>query len=116
MRRILFSTYVGEKTYAAVLALISDWPLRKRLEYAADSLFRLTADDFDDPKLARQWRAIHDDLVVFDPEFPGDGRIAATTRNLIEYDASKLADRILQLFFDVIVYDWNRLDNQQEEE
>lgn len=98
MSRSPLRSYVHEKLYLAVLSLVTDRPLRQRLEDAAMYVTRLQADDFPDADTARRWRELYEDLTWLEPQDPRDGSIRATTRNLIEYDADKLAERIVSLF------------------
>jgi len=48
--------------------------------------------------MAREWRGIVEDLTIFKPEFADEGKIDATTRNLIDYDAYAIAKRIVELY------------------
>ncbi len=101
MNRPPFSSYAHEKLYQAVLSLVTDYPLRQRLEHAAMYVTRLQADDFPDVDTARRWRELYEDLTWLESRDPRDGTIRATTSNLIEYDADKLAERIVSLFMRV---------------
>jgi hypothetical protein len=94
--------YSERKLFEALFTLATgSGTLRERLAGAAQHLIGLsvnTAYHFPDEATARECRGIVEDLTIFEPESADEGRIDATTRNLIDHDAHAIAKRIVELY------------------
>jgi hypothetical protein len=82
-------------------------PLRKRLALAGGTLVTLGERNYErlfpNKETAQRWRDILDDLQCgAEPQLAGEGPVDATCRSLLDDDATKLAERILALFRDVV--------------
>jgi hypothetical protein len=92
-------SYAQEKLYVAMLCLIADRPLRKRLADAAvSSLIRLMPAHFSNDEHLKAWQQIMDDLTWAPPDSSDDGSIEATIRRMLDEDARKVAEAILSLY------------------
>jgi hypothetical protein len=94
-------SYAQEKLYEAVLCLISEGPLRKRLAAAAIYIIRLMPGHFSNSKHLKAWEQVRDDLTWVVAETGDDGKIDATIKRMIDEDARKAAEAILSLYHNV---------------
>ena len=95
--------YSERKLFEAVFTLATGaGTLRERLADAAQHLIGpLSVDScyhFPDEATEREWREIVEDLTIFEPESADEGKIDATTRNLIDHDTYAIAKRIVDLY------------------
>jgi hypothetical protein len=93
-------SYPHQKFYEAMVCLVSEGPLRKRLTAAAMYLVQLMPKDFagSDRKHVKAWQQIVEDLTWADPDRGDEGKLHATIRRMIDEDASRVAREILDLF------------------
>jgi hypothetical protein len=86
------------RLYGAVDALaVSTDSLQKRLEGAGQSIMHLKGEDFPGD-LQIDFENIMKSLTNKDAELEGEGKLAATARQLTDDDAAKIASSILNLF------------------
>jgi hypothetical protein len=91
--------YAQEKLFVAMLSLISEGPLRKRLADAAESsLTRLRPVHFSNDEHLKAWQQIMDDLTWAPKDSSEGGRVEATIRRMLDEDAQKVAKEILSLY------------------
>ena len=91
-------SYAQEKLYEAMLCLISDGPLRKRLAGAALYVIRLMPAHFANSEHLKAWQQIRDDLTWVEAG-PGDeGNIDATIKRMIDDDVRNAATAIFSLY------------------
>jgi hypothetical protein len=95
--------YAQEKLYVAMLCLISEGPLRKRLADATVSaLMRLRPEHFSNDEHLKAWQQIMEDLTWAPKDSSDDGKIEATIRRMLDEDARKVAEAILSLYHKVL--------------
>lgn len=96
--------YAAEKFYLATLGLATGvGDINERLERAATGLSVLSNPKVDLPKDIRDdFDELWGELTVREAEEPGEGTIRATTRQLDPEDARSLAERIFNMYFDVL--------------
>ena len=92
--------YAQEKFYEAMLSLIGEGALRRRLYGAALYLQRLQDKDFQrSPELKQKWQEIMRDLRHVEAGPGDDGDYNATLNRMTDEDASRVAENILSTFF-----------------
>jgi hypothetical protein len=94
--------YAWQKLFGAVHGMATgDASLRERLAAAMVGMVVLNPDDFPEGDLRQRWIGIREDLTIFEPRHPGDGKIQATTAQLSDHDAHAIAEQIVDLFMEV---------------
>jgi hypothetical protein len=97
------SSYPQKKAYEAMVCLVLEGPLHKRLTRAAQYLVHLTPEAFtgSDKKHLKAWEQIMEDLTWADADHRGEGKIDASIRRMLDEDARRVAMNILSLFLDL---------------
>ena len=91
-------SYAQKKLYEAVYCLVSEGPLRKRLDFAAHHIIQLQPQHFANSEDLKAWERIRESVTWAPADYEGEGQIESTTRRMIDQDASQAAEDILALF------------------